>query len=62
MRRSLRPQADLFRTPPLNELSRLQRTAALELLKKLLMEVVSAAEPVNDGMGDQGKDDDQDHA
>ena len=62
MRRSLRPQADLFRTPPLNELSRLQRTAALELLKKLLMEVVSAAEPVNDGMEDQEKDDDQDHA
>jgi len=62
MRRSLRPQADLFRTPPLNELSRLQRTAALELLKKLLMEVVSAAEPVNDGMEDQEKDDDQDQA
>ena len=51
MRRSLRPQADLFKTPPLNELSRPQRTAALELLKKLLMEVVSAAESVNDGMG-----------
>ena len=62
MRRSLRPQADLFRTPPLNELSRLQRTAALELLKKLLMEVVSAAESVNARMGDQEKDDDQDHA
>ena len=62
MRRSLRPQADLFKTPPLNELSRLQRTAALELLKKLLMEVVSAAEPVNDGMEDQEKDDDQDQA
>jgi hypothetical protein len=41
MRRSLRPQADLFKTPPLNELSRPLRTAALELLKKLLMEVVS---------------------
>jgi hypothetical protein len=26
------------------------------------MEVVSATESVNDGMGDQGKDDDQDHA
>jgi len=62
MRRSLRPQADLFKTPPLNELSRPQRTAALELLKKLLMEIVSAAESVNDGMGDQEKDDDQDHA
>jgi hypothetical protein len=61
MRRSLRPQADLFKTPPLNELSRLLRTAALELLKKLLMEVVSPAEPVNDGMGDQEKDDDQNH-
>jgi hypothetical protein len=61
MRRSLRPQADLFKTPPLNELSRLLRTAALELLKKLLMEVVSTAEPVNDGMGDQEKDDDQNH-
>jgi hypothetical protein len=62
MRRSLRPQADLFKTPPLNELSRPLRTAALELLKKLLMEVVSAVEPVNDRMGDQEKDDDQDHA
>jgi hypothetical protein len=62
MRRSLRPQADLFKPPPLNELSRPLRTAALQLLKKLLMEVVSAAEPVNDGMGDQEKDDDQNHA
>jgi hypothetical protein len=61
MRRSLRPQADLFKTPPLNELSRPQRTAALELLKKLLTEVVSAAGPVRAGM-DQEKDDDQDHA
>ena len=62
MRRSLRPQADLFKTPPLNELSQPLRTVALELLKKLLMEVVSTAEPVNDGMGDQEKDDDQNHA
>jgi hypothetical protein len=62
MRRWLRPQADLFKTPPLNELSRPLRTAALELLKKLLMEVVSTAELVNDRMGDQEEDDDQNHA
>jgi hypothetical protein len=62
MRRSLRPQTDLFKTPLLNELSPPQRTAALQLLKKLLREVVSAANPVRDGMGDQEKDDDQDHA
>jgi hypothetical protein len=62
MRRWLRPQADLFKTPPLNELSRPLRTPALELLKKLLMEVVSTAELVNDRMGDQEEDDDQNHA
>jgi hypothetical protein len=62
MRRSLRPQTDLFKTPLLNELSPPQRTAALQLLKKLLTEVVSAAYPARDGMGDQEKDDDQDHA
>jgi hypothetical protein len=62
MRRSLRPQTDLFKTPLLNELSPPRRTAALQLLKKLLTEVVSAANPARDGMGDQEKDDDQDHA
>jgi hypothetical protein len=62
MRRSLRPQTDLFKTTLLNELSPPQRTAALQLLKKLLTEVVSAANPARDGMGEQEKNDDQDHA
>jgi hypothetical protein len=62
MRRWLRPQTDLFKTPTLNNLSPPQRTAALELLKALLTEVVSAAEAGRDRLGDQGAGDDQDHA
>lgn len=62
MRRWLRPQADLFKTPPLNELPPPQRAAALELLKALLTEVMSAAEAVCSRVGDQEAGDDQDHA
>jgi hypothetical protein len=58
MRRWLRPQTDLFKTPTLTELPPPQRTAALELLKALLTEVMSAAEPGRDRMGDQEADDD----
>jgi hypothetical protein len=61
MRQWLRPQADLFKTPLLTELPPPQRTAALELLKALLTEVMSAAEPGGDRMGGQEAGDDQDH-
>jgi hypothetical protein len=62
MRRWMPPERDLFKTPTLNELLPPQRTAALELLKALLTEVMSAAEAGRDGMGDQEAADDQDHA
>jgi hypothetical protein len=58
MRQWLQPQTDLFKTPSPNALSPPQRTAALELLKALLTEVMSAAEAEGDAMGDQEAGDD----
>jgi hypothetical protein len=56
------PEPNLFKTPTLNELLPLQRTAALDLLKALLTEVMSVAEAGRGRMGDQEAGDDQDHA
>jgi hypothetical protein len=50
---------DLFKTPILNELPPPRRTAALKLLTKLLIEVMSVAEPRRD---DQEAGDDKNHA
>ena len=44
MRRWMPPEPNLFKTPTLNELPPPQRTAALDLLKALLTEVMSVAE------------------
>ena len=62
MRRWMPPEPNLFKTSMLNELPSPQRTAALELLKALLTEVMSVAETGRGGMGDQEAGDDQDHA
>jgi hypothetical protein len=63
MRRWMPTEPDLFKTPMLNELPPPQRTAALDLLKALLTEVISVAEAGARGaMGDQEAGDDQDHA
>lgn len=63
MRRWISPQPDLFKTSTLNIRSALpQRTIALELLKVLLIEAMSATEARNDGMDDQETGYDQDHA
>ncbi len=63
MRRWISPEPDLFKTPTLNKLSALpQRTIALELLKVLLTEAMSATEARNDRMNDQETGYDQDHA
>lgn len=62
MRRWMPPEPNLFKTPTLNELLPLQRTAALDLLKALLTEVMSVAEAGRGRMGDQEAGDDQDHA
>jgi hypothetical protein len=56
------PEPNLFKTPTLNELLPPQRTAALDLLKALLTEVMSVAEAGRGRMGDQEAGDDQDHA
>jgi hypothetical protein len=62
MRRWMPPEPNLFKTPTLNELPPFQRTAALDLLKALLTEVMSVAEAGRGRMGDQEAGDDQDHA
>jgi hypothetical protein len=62
MRRWTPPEPNLFKTPTLNELPSPQRTAALDLLKALLTEVMSVANAGRGGMGDQETGDDQDHA
>ena len=61
MRRWMPPEPNLFKAPMLNELPPPQRTAALELLKALLTEVMSVAEAGRGRMGDQEAGDDQDH-
>jgi hypothetical protein len=61
MRRWTPPEPDLFKTPTLNELSPPQRTAALDLLKALLTEVMSVAEAGRGGMGGQEAGDEQDY-
>jgi hypothetical protein len=62
MRRWMPPEPNLFKTPTLNELPPPQRTAALDLLKVLLTEVMSVTEAGRGGMGGQEAGDDQDHA
>ncbi len=62
MRRWMPPEPNLFKTPTLNELTPPQRTAALDLLKALLTEVMSVAKAGRGGMGDQEAGYDQDHA
>jgi hypothetical protein len=62
MTRLPRPQTDLFKTPALSELSPSRRTAALKLLTRLLIEVISTAEPRRDDTADQEAGDDKDHA
>jgi hypothetical protein len=60
MTRWMPPEPDLFKTPTLNELSPLpRRTKALELLKMLLTEAISATQA---GSINQEGGDDQDHA
>ena len=65
MRRVRPSQPDLFKTPPMYELSSPQRTIAVELLKVLLAEVMMSAAQVgqvgNDGMDDQELGNEQDH-
>ena len=60
MTRWMPPEPDLFKTPTLNELWALpRRTIALELLKMLLTEAITATEA---GSSDQEGGDDQNHA
>lgn len=62
MRRWTPSQLDLFETRLPCELPIPQRSIAVELLKVLLADVMSAGEAACDGLDDQGIGDDQDHA
>jgi len=61
MRRWTPPQPDLFKARPPHELPPPQRTIAVELLKVLLADVMSADAAGSDGTDDQEVGDDQDH-
>jgi len=55
----MRPrQPSLFKLPPSKELSSVQRTRALELLKALIKEAMSAPEAGSESVDNQEADDD----
>jgi hypothetical protein len=58
MRRWTPPKPDLFKIPPSNEFAPTQRTRALELLKTLLKEAMSATEVESDSIVHQEADND----
>jgi hypothetical protein len=58
MQRWTPPEPDLFKILLSNELAPTQRTRALELLKALLKEAMSAIEVENDSIVHQEADDD----
>jgi len=58
MRRWTPPELNLFRISPPNEFAPTQRTRALELLKALLKEAMSAIEVESDSVAQQEADND----